>query len=40
METETAAFVVIWLVCASPHTLFDLKIKPVLDALLDESDLR
>ena len=37
---ETAAFVVIWLVCASLHTLFDLKFKPVLDALLVESDLR
>ncbi len=35
-----AAFVVIWLGCAIVHTVFDVKIKPVLDALLEESDLR
>jgi hypothetical protein len=37
---DIAAFVVIWMFCVATHTLFDLKIKPVLNALLEESDLR
>ncbi len=32
-------FLLVWIGCASLHTLFDLKIKPVLDSLLEDSDL-
>ncbi len=31
-------FLVFWLGCAALHTLFDLKIKPVIRAVREESD--
>ncbi len=36
---ETILFFVVWLGGALLHTLFDLKIKPVLRAVREESDL-
>ena len=36
---ETILFFVVWLGGALLHTLFDLKIKPVLRAAREESDL-
>jgi hypothetical protein len=31
-------FLVFWLGCATLHTVFDLKVKPVLRAVSEESD--
>jgi hypothetical protein len=39
MGMETILFFVIWLGGAILHTLFDLRIKPVLQAVKEESDL-
>jgi hypothetical protein len=38
-QMEGILFLVFWLGCASLHTLFDLKVKPVLQAVREESDL-
>jgi len=35
---EGFLFLVFWLGCASLHTLYDLKVKPVLQSLKQESD--
>ena len=35
---EGVLFIVFWLGCASLHTLFDLKVKPVVQAVREESD--
>jgi hypothetical protein len=35
---EGILFIVFWLGCASLHTLFDLKVKPVVQAVREESD--
>lgn len=35
---ETFLFLVFWLGGAALHTLFDLKIKPVVQAVREESD--
>jgi hypothetical protein len=39
MGMEAILFFVIWLGGAILHTLFDLRIKPVLQAVREESDL-
>ena len=39
MQMEAIVFFVIWLGGALLHTLFDLRIKPVLQAVREESDL-
>jgi hypothetical protein len=39
MQMEALVFFVIWLGGAVLHTLFDLRIKPVLQAVREESDL-
>lgn len=35
---EGVVFIVFWLGCALLHTLFDLKVRPVMEALREESD--
>ena len=35
---EGVLFIVFWLGCASLHTLFDIKVKPVVLGLREESD--
>ena len=35
---EGIIFLVVWLGGAALHTLFDIKIKPVLEAVREESD--
>jgi len=39
MQMEALIFFVVWLGGAALHTLFDLRIKPVLQSVREESDL-